>query len=165
MNSRIKLFLSWVFILILQVFIFSRLDIFGFINPFIYIFFLITFDFNIKNAYFLIIAFIYGLVLDLLLQTSAIHAISCLFVSYFRPYILQLTFGRSYKLLYFSFYETRIDRRVIYITTLSLLHHFIIFSFEYFSFAHAFIIFRNTLFTLPFTVIIIIIYMILSRKK
>jgi len=35
MNSKIILFLSWVFILVLQVFVFSRLDIFGFINPFV----------------------------------------------------------------------------------------------------------------------------------
>ncbi len=102
--------------------------------------------------------------MDLLTQSPGTHTISCLFLGFLRPYLLAFIFGRSYEKLQLSIYDIRVDKKLLFIFLIVLLHHLIFFTIEYFSFKHSLLILKYTFLTLPFTYILILIYITLLQR-
>jgi len=86
--------LSRFFILILlQVFVFNYVQWFGFLNPVVYLLFLILLPLEIPKSVQYILAFITGFMVDLFLKTYGIQAFACALMTFFRPYIILILNG------------------------------------------------------------------------
>ncbi len=81
--------IRFVVAVLLQVIIFNNVALFGFVNPFIYLLFIILLPFETPKALSLIFAFVIGISIDLFTNTIGIHAASTVLVTYLRPTILQ----------------------------------------------------------------------------
>ena len=94
MNSiTLKTFASFVILVLFQVFIFNQMNLFGYINPMLYVLFLVNYRFDRNQTLFIFIGFLLGFFIDLMSQTGGAHTIASLSVSFLRPIIIRNAFG------------------------------------------------------------------------
>jgi len=86
--------LSRFFVLILmQVFVFNYVQWFGFLNPFVYLLFLVLLPLEIPKSVQYIIAFVTGFIVDAFFHTYGIHAFACVLMMFLRPNIILILNG------------------------------------------------------------------------
>ncbi len=94
-NQIGRYILSLVFIMLIQIMILNNLNIGSYINPFLYVLFIIILPVETPNWLLLIIGFFIGLIMDTFLNTPGMHASAMLFMSFIRPHYLQLVSPRE----------------------------------------------------------------------
>lgn len=98
MNSAlISNIIRFILLLAAQVLIFNRIDLFGFINPFPYILFIILYPVNGNRSGLLISSFFLGLLMDMFWNSGGVHAAACVILAYYRPALFKFSFGLSYE--------------------------------------------------------------------
>lgn len=84
------------FVLILvQVLILNNIQISGFINPYIYILFILLLPFNIPGYFLLGFSFLIGITIDIFGNTPGIHAGASVLLGFIRPALAQLVSTRE----------------------------------------------------------------------
>ena len=157
----------FVLLLAAQIIVFNKFDLFGFINPFPYVLFIILYPVNSNKSGILIASFLLGITMDLFCNSGGIHAFSCLILAYFRPSIFKFAFGLSYEYQTVRLNDTLSPERFSFILMSVLLHHIILFSLEMFSIFLIWEIFYRTILSSLATIIlsIIIIYLIKPNRR
>ena len=150
--------LRFVLLVFFQVFILNNLQFGGFINPFVYILFILLLPFETPKWFLLVIAFILGFTIDLFFHTPGIHASATVFMAFFRPYVLDYfaprdgyepgAFPRVY---YFGFVWF-----LKYTALLVLAHHVFLFYLEVFRFSDFFITLGRVILSWLFSVFFIV---------
>lgn len=155
-----------VLFIVLQEMIFNHINLFGFVNPMIYVAFIFVFPVYKDKTWLLLTAFMLGLFIDMLTNDGGIHAFSLVFVAYYRLLILRFIKGS-----HFSEEETinikRLDSaiQVIWILIMVFIHSFLVFFLEQFSLLRFGNILLKTFSTTIFTTFLIIIGMQIFTKK
>lgn len=91
MTDYLKYIVRFILLILLQIFILSKIDLFGFMNPFLYIIFIVTLPFKIKHTPLIIISFLMGYCIDLLSgNIMGIHSASAILVGFLRPAIINI---------------------------------------------------------------------------
>jgi len=85
MNKFPKYFSNFIVLILLQVFVFNYVQWFGFLNPAVYLLFLILLPLEIPKSVQYIIAFITGFIVDAFLKTYGIQAFACVLMVFLRP--------------------------------------------------------------------------------
>src|SRR5271154_1716249 len=80
---------------LLQVTILKHLELGRFINPFIYVIFIIMLPMDADRMLVLVLAFLSGLMVDLFYNTPGMNIAACVFTAYCRPLVLNLLWQRS----------------------------------------------------------------------
>jgi len=93
MNKFYNNLSRFIILILLQVFVFNYVQWFGFLNPFIYLLFLILLPLEVSKSAQYIIAFITGFIVDAFLKTYGIQAFSCVLMVFLRPYIILILNG------------------------------------------------------------------------
>ena len=93
MNKFIKNFSRFIILVLLQVFVFNYVQWFGFLNPVIYLLFLILLPLEIPKSGQYIIAFITGFIIDAFLRTYGIQAFACVLMVFLRPNVILILNG------------------------------------------------------------------------
>jgi len=83
----------FIILLLLQVFVFNYVQWFGFLNPFVYLLFLILLPVEIPKTAQYAIAFVTGFVVDAFLRSFGIQAFSCVLMVFLRPYVILVLNG------------------------------------------------------------------------
>ena len=156
--------ISFVVLIALQFLVFSNINLFGTINPFVYLLFLIQYQLNSNQAIFIILCFLLGLFIDLILGTAGAHTIATLTVAYLRPWIVDFSFGNKLPTSPMPFSkEHNWPISLVSIGIIIGLHTILYYSVEYFQW-HAFlIILKNAFLTAIIT--FIFIWLILGFNK
>ncbi|WP_417885129.1 rod shape-determining protein MreD [Zunongwangia sp.] len=166
MNSNITSnILRFIILILIQVLILNNINFLGYINPYLYILFLLLYPFNANRSLFLFLAFALGLSIDIFEDSGGIHAAACLVAAFVRPNLLRFSFGISYDHQTLRLSSTPIGTRISYVVLMVLIHHTVLFSLEMFSFSHLLIIGKKILFSSIFTVIVVFLTMALFSKK
>lgn len=157
----------FILLLMAQVLIFNRINLFGYINPFPYILFIILYPVNGNRYGLLLSSFFLGLMMDMFCNSGGVHAASCLILANYRPYIFKFSFGLSYEYQTVKLNDVLTPERFSFILIAVVLHHFTLFILEIFSFYFIWDIIERTVLTTLFTLItcIIIIYIIKPSKR
>lgn len=77
-------------LILIQVLVVSNLDLSYYINPYVYLLFILALPFRTPNWLLMVIAFITGLTLDAFMNTIGIHAAACVLVAFLRPAVMQI---------------------------------------------------------------------------
>ncbi len=165
-NDIIKLIIRFAALLALQVLILNNIQISGFINPYLYVLFILLLPVKFSRIAVLILAFITGISIDTFTNTSGMHAAATVFMAFVRPSVLSFFAPRdSYEadaqpgLKDFGF-----QWFFIYSATLVVIHHLVLFFTEVFRFNEFFDTFLRAMLSAAATLVLILITQFLFGK-
>jgi len=128
MNKITRNILTAFLLIIAQTIIFNNINLFGYLNPFVYIIFIIYYPIKNDRLFFIFISFTLGLLIDIFTDTLGLHAAASVTVAYLRPLILKISFGLAYIHQIIKFKNIDFKNKLIYISLLTIVHHAVLFS-------------------------------------
>jgi rod shape-determining protein MreD len=142
MINDIIVFLSRLIMLVLaQVVVLNNIQFSGYINPFLYIAFVLMLPVRIPPVVVLVVAFFTGLIIDIFSNTMGMHAAACLVMAYVRPSVLKLMAPRDGydQEAVVSARELGFRWFLAYAAILTFVHHIFLFYIEVFRFSEFFV--------------------------
>jgi rod shape-determining protein MreD len=166
MNNMVSTnIVRFVLLVLVQILVLNHINFLGYINPYVYILFIILFPVKNSRTVFIFLAFLLGLTVDLFSDSGGIHAAACVTIAYIRPVVLKFCFGMIYEHQTIKFSNVEFGSKLTYIALLTGIHHLVLFSLEVFNFSKIILTLQKTLFSSIFTIILcVIITIIFSRK-
>lgn len=155
----------FLFLVLLQVLLLCNVNFLGYINPYLYVLFILLLPVNLSQTKVLFFSFLLGLCIDFFQDSGGVHAAACVVIAYLRPLVLRFSFGISYDHQTLKIGNADFRERFVYILLMVFIHHLVLFSLEIFNLEHILLILKKTLYSGIFTVLLIIFTMILFRKK
>lgn len=89
-KSFLKNILQFIFLVLVQVLIFNNIELGGYLNPYIYVLFILLLPFDTPRWLLLIIGFILGLSVDILSETMGMHTSATVLMAFLRPSVLSM---------------------------------------------------------------------------
>jgi rod shape-determining protein MreD len=137
-NEIIKNALRLLFLVLFQVLILNNVELSGYLNPFLYVLFILMLPFQTPDWLVLILAFLAGISVDMFSNTGGLHAAASVFMAFLRQPILKLISPRegydpvqSPTIQQFGF-----GWFFSYAGILVFIHHLLLFYLEAFNFSH-----------------------------
>lgn len=166
-NIIIKNIARFLLLIAIQIFLLNKMNLFGYLNPFVYILFIILLPLKTNKLLLLLIAFLTGFTIDFFGNTPGLHSSATLIMAFARPGLLRVFFGKIeftqneepgiVKLGFFGFFR--------YAFILVLIHHFSLFFLEVLSFSKILLILKNTILSSMITMLLIYIYVFLFTRN
>ena len=91
----IRIALRFFVLILVQVLLLNNIQLGGYINPYLYVLFILLLPLETPNWLLLLLAFLLGLGIDMFTNTMGMHAGACVFMAYCRPYITKLISPRD----------------------------------------------------------------------
>jgi len=166
MNNIVALNITrFIALVLIQVLVLNNINFLGYINPYIYILFIILYPIKNNRLLFIFLSFLLGLAVDLFLDSGGVHAAACVSIAYARPVILKFVFGAVYDHQTIKFTATEFGQRITYFSIITVIHHLILFSLEIFNSSKIILILQKSLFSSIFTILLCILITILFSRK
>lgn len=168
MNSAVIMsFVRFFLLLTAQIIIFNNIDLFGYINPFPYLLFIILFPVNGNKQLLILTSFLLGITMDLFSNSGGVHSAACLILAYIRPFIFKFSFGLSYEYQTIKINDSLTPERFSFLLLSVVIHHFVLFSLEVFQLSSLFDILLRTVIGSIFTLLmcILLIYIFKPSKR
>lgn len=164
-NFDFRLAIQFIALILVQVLILNHINFLGYINPYLYLLFILLYPIKNDRTSFIFISFLIGLFVDIFSDSGGINAAASVFIAFIRPIILKFSFGMVYEYQTLKFNTTDLGNRIIYFLIMIVIHHFILFSMDVFNFADILTILQRTIFSTIFTLILCLFTTILFSKK
>lgn len=154
----IKQSLFFIFLVLLQVLVLNNIAFSGYLNPYVYILFILLVPVSLDRIYELLIAFLLGLSIDIFENSGGVHIAATVLLAFSRRTVLRIATQKRGQ----DFDEIQIDKlpitnQLIYFSLAIFLHHFTLFLIESFSFNDIGTILIRTLVSGLFTGVFIIL--------
>jgi rod shape-determining protein MreD len=153
--------------MLLQILVLNHINLGGFINPYIYVLFLLILPFEIPGWALLLVSFGTGFTIDWFSHTAGMHTFTCTLVGYLRIHILKMFAPRDG-------YESGIQPNarfmgfnwfIRYATVIVVVHHFVLFFVESFTFHLFFATLLRIILSSIATLVIIALSQLLIMKR
>jgi rod shape-determining protein MreD len=158
-NSVLRFGLIFIILVLLQVLLFNNIQFSGYVNPYIYILFILLLPVEIPAWLLLILSFGLGMIMDFYSGTPGMHSFSSVLAGFVRPFILRLISprdgyepGAQPSMLIYGFRWF-----MLYTIIMVLIHHTALFYMEVFRFDDFFRTLLRVLLSSLFTVVFILI--------
>lgn len=167
MNNSILNSIRFFVFLSLQVLIFNNINLFGYLNPYPYVLFILLYPVNSNKSVLLLGSFALGILLDIFCNSGGIHTTASLILAFIRPTLFKFSFGLSYEYQTVKIADKISPERITLLLLAIFIHHFILFYLEYFRIGLIFTILSRTLLStlFTFTICLLIIYLIKPNKR
>lgn len=157
------MFLSLV---LTQVLVLNQVQVSGYINPYVYILFVLLLPLSTPRYLLLILAFLIGLTVDIFSDSLGIHAAATVFIAYIRPFIIRSVSNREEdRNDYPGLLQNKFSWFLSYVAILVFIHHFILFYLEVFTLSHFLSTFLKVLFSSVFSIFVIVLSQFLIFRK
>jgi hypothetical protein len=158
---------QFILLILIQIIILDNVAFNGYINPYLYILFIITLPFETNKLMVLGLAILQGFIIDIFTHTIGMHLSACIFLAYCRPFILRFVSPREgYD---FGLTPSIKDMGIIWFLTYSgvliFLHHSFLFFVEAFRFSEFYSTFLRIILSTFFTLILVIVSQLLNYNK
>lgn len=167
MNNSVLNSIRFFVFLSLQVLIFNNINLFGYLNPYPYVLFILLYPVNSNKSVLLLGSFALGILLDIFCNSGGIHTTASLILAFIRPTLFKFSFGLSYEYQTVKIADKISPERITLLLLAIFIHHFILFYLEYFRIGLLFTILSRTLLStlFTFTICLLIIYLIKPNKR
>lgn len=159
--------LNLIVIILVQVIILNNINLGGYINPYLYILFILILPVAIPNWILIFTGFFLGIVMDVFLNTPGMHTSATVFLAFLRPYYLRYLAPREgyepASLPVTSHFGISWFLKYSLITVLS--HHIFLFFVEAFTFDHFFVTLWKAIVSSLVTLGIILVAQMFSMNK
>ena len=162
-----KIIIRFVVLILVQVLVLNHINFFGYLDPYLYVLFILLLPFEIPGWMLLVSAFLLGLGIDLFSGTSGIHAAASVFMAFCRPAVINLLesskeiepgMGPGIRQMGFGWF-------FVYAIILIFLHHLVVFYLEIFRFSEFFFTLYRVLINTLFTLALVILSLYLFYRK
>ncbi len=141
-----------------QVLILNHIQFSGFVNPYIYILFVLLLPLNTPRYAVLIFAFLMGISIDIFSNSLGIHAFATVFIGYIRPLVIRVISSREEDMSdYPGLMQNGIGWFLSYVSIMVLVHHTVLFYLEVFTFANFFSTLMRVFFSSVFSIFAIVL--------
>jgi rod shape-determining protein MreD len=166
-NLLIRNILRFILLVFLQVLVFDNFHFNGYINPYIYVLFILLLPFETPPWLLLFSSFFIGFSIDLFSDTMGMHTAASVFMAFCRPGILRMISSpKDYEVgITPGINDLGINWFLNYTLFLVFLHHLAYFYLEVFSFHEFFYTFGRVIISTLFTTLFIIIGQYLFHIK
>jgi rod shape-determining protein MreD len=167
-NIIAKSLFRYFILVLLQVLILNNIQLGGYINPYLYVWFILMLPFETPVALVMVLGFLLGLTIDMFLNTAGVHAAACVAMGYARHYILKIfapregyEFGAQPSLV-----SLGLKWYLSYAGLLVFVHHTVLFYAEVFRLSEFSYTMLRVILSSIFTISLIILsQLIIYRKK
>ena len=159
-NSILRFGLIFIVLILLQVLLFNNIQFSGYVNPYVYIMFILLLPVEIPSWLLLLLSFATGLIIDFFSGSPGMHASATVLIGFVRPYILRIVSPKDG-------YEPGSDPSMLiygfrwffsYALLMVLIHHTTLFYLEVFRLSEFFRtmlrVLLSTLFSMTFILLI-----------
>jgi len=166
-NSVLRFGLIFILLILLQVLLFNNIQFSGYVNPYVYIMFILLLPVEIPAWLLLLLSFMTGIILDLFSGSPGMHSSATVLAGFIRPYILRIISPRDG-------YEARSEPSMLnyglrwfltYTALIVLIHHTALFYLEVFRFADFFRTMLRVLLSSIFTIAFILLIEFYRRGR
>jgi rod shape-determining protein MreD len=166
MIDAIRLIFRFCILVLAQVVVLNNMRLGGYINPYLYILFIMLLPVRIPKTLLLFVSFALGLCVDMFSNTMGLHAAASVFLGFVRPGILRIMSPRDG-------YEAEAVPTIrqlglqwffIYTLLCVLAHHFVLFYLEVFRMTEFFSTFLRVILSSIMTIVFILISQFLFGK-
>lgn len=156
-----RLCFQFIVLVLVQTVLLNNIRLGGYINPYIYILFIILLPVRIPKSLLLVLSLVLGLCIDTFSNTLGLHAAATVFLGFVRPGILRMLSPREG-------YEAEarplisqmgLQWFLIYCSLLVFLHHLVLFYLEIFRLEEFF----STLWRVVFSTAVTIVFILISQ--
>lgn len=167
MNDILQHTIRFFILVGIQILVLNNVQISGYINPFVYILFIILLPPKMPKSVVLILAFITGFTIDIFSDSYGIHSSATVLLAFLRPKVLTLVSIKGGEdLEEIGIKQLRINRFFTYSGILCLTHHFTLFYLEAFRLNEFFDTFLRTLYSSIISILMmLLIESLFSNKK
>jgi rod shape-determining protein MreD len=166
MRTWIKYPLMFAVLALLQVLLLNQIHLGGFLNPYIYILFILLLPISMQRYQVLLLSFLIGITIDWFSNTLGLHAASALLIGFLRTPVMKLTTIREIEQSdYPGLKQTGIKWFLTYVSVLVVIHEMFLFYLEVFSFDNFFRTLLRVFISSVFTIIIIVFSQYLVFRK
>jgi rod shape-determining protein MreD len=159
-NSVLRFCLIFILLILLQVLLFNNIQFSGYVNPYVYLMFLLLLPIEIPSWLLLLLSFVTGIIIDFFSGSPGMHTSATVLAGFARPYVLRIVSPRDG-------YESGSDPSMLvyglrwfaaYTLLMVSIHHTALFYLEVFRFADFFRtllrVILSTLFSTAFILLI-----------
>lgn len=155
----------YILVMLLQVLLFDRLQLWGACHPYIYILCLMMMPITLSHSVSMIIGAAAGLVMDAFCNSLGIHTAACIALMFVRPYLIGVIVNDKDRLNeQISLRAIGMEALIKYTVILVLLHHLMVFSLAAWSWIHMGFVLLETIVSGAITIAVIVAYNILTYK-
>lgn len=167
MNNLLKYSAAFVVLILLQLLIFSNIEFSGYVNPYVYVMFILILPLSVPSWVLLLIAFFTGLVVDLFSGTLGVHTFATVMAGFARPWVLSLnvTIENNDPDISPSSHIAGLRWFFIYTLLIVFIHHLSLFFIEVFSFTNFFGTLLRVLLSTGFTTFFIVLLDLLRPSR
>lgn len=169
MNKIFQHTISFILLIIFQVFIIDKIQISYYISPYIYILFILSFDVRTSTSVLLLLSFFLGFLIDIFESSGGIHAAATVLIGFIRPKIIKLFYNKDdYNFMpHPNIYNLGFVKYATYAAIIILSHHFVLFYLEIFSLQNFLLTFLKVLISTiaSFTIILVVQFLFAKQEK
>ncbi len=169
MNKTLANIIRFVALVLVQVLVINHIRLGGYVQPYVYILFVMLLPFNIPKTQLLLLGFATGFVIDLFMGTPGLHAGATTFIAFCRPSIIKLVSGsqKFENIQYPNLNQINGLWFLRYTSSMVIVHHLTLFLLETFSFRLLGQTLLRTLLSAPVSIflIMLMLYFFKSGKQ
>ena len=158
-NSILRFGLIFILLLLLQVLLFNNIQFSGYVNPYIYIMFILLLPVEIPSWLLLILSFGMGMIIDFYSGSPGMHSSASVLAGFVRPYVLRFISprdgyepGANPSMLIYGFRWF-----LVYTLIIVIVHHTALFYLEVFRFTDFFRTLLRVMLSSLFTIVFVLI--------
>ncbi|MEI6047533.1 MAG: rod shape-determining protein MreD [Bacteroidota bacterium] len=166
-NKILRFSLIFILLILLQVLLFNNIQFSGYVNPYVYLMFILLLPVEIPSWLLLLLSFSTGLIIDFFSGSPGMHSFATVLAGFVRPYILRIIsprdgyeHGSVPSMLTYGF-----KWFLTYTLLVVLVHHTALFYIEVFRFTDFFRTMLRVLLSSLFSITFILLFEYYRRGK
>ena len=165
-NVVIKYTVLFILLILFQGLILNNIEMGGYINPYLYVLFILALPFDTPAWLVLVLGFVLGISVDIFTSTLGMHTSATVFMSFTRIYLLKIVEPRDgYN---FNSIPSLQDMGpawfFVYAAVLIFLHHLFLFYVESFKFSQFFSTLGRTILSTCLTIVLVFIVQLFNYR-
>lgn len=166
MNKSVQHISRFFVLATFQVLFLNNIQLSGYLNPYVYILFVLLLPPKMPKALVLFLAFIMGFTMDIFTDSYGMHTAATTLLAYVRPSILSLVSVKGGEdLEEISIKQLRFGRFLTYVSISCFIHHFTLFFLEAFRFSEFIDTIGRTIFSTVISLVFILLIESLRANK
>jgi hypothetical protein len=169
MSILVKNILRVILFLFVQIFVLDKIILHQLVTPYIYFLFVLWLPFKTTRGWLMVIAFLYGFILDSFRHNPGFHTAACVLIAYIRPFLVNLFIPQEGAET--NFEEPSIKSMgglipyAIFITVLTILHNSWLFFLEAWQFGNFWYFLGKTILSTLISVLLVIVTELIFVRK